>query len=189
MNILAHLYLSKTTNEIMVGNFIGDAIKGNQYKNYPKTVQEGILLHRKIDYTTDQHPITIETKKIFKNSYDKYSGVLVDLVFDYYLIRNWDRYNTISFDQYIENVYAYLYKKIWLMPPKMQRITPYIIQNNWLKQYQSIQGINRVLNGMATYTSMPEKATEGILTIKNNDTLLETNFLNFFEDLKQSINF
>ena len=57
MNFLAHLYLSKSNENIIIGNFIADAVKGKKYNNYPKEIKAGILLHREIDNYTDNHPI------------------------------------------------------------------------------------------------------------------------------------
>ena len=61
MNFLAHIYLSGNDNEITIGNFIADGIRGKDYKKYPKDIQTGILLHRQIDTFTDAHP-TSKTK-------------------------------------------------------------------------------------------------------------------------------
>jgi acyl carrier protein phosphodiesterase len=57
MNYLAHVYLSGSNKELAIGNFIADHVKGKAYLEYPEIIQNGILLHRKIDYFTDQHPI------------------------------------------------------------------------------------------------------------------------------------
>ena len=57
MNFLAHLYLSGSDPMVKVGNFIGDHVKGNAYQNYEIGIQQGILLHRKIDFFTDTHPL------------------------------------------------------------------------------------------------------------------------------------
>ena len=39
MNFLAHLYLSKNNPNIMIGNFIADHIKGNNYEGFSKEIQ------------------------------------------------------------------------------------------------------------------------------------------------------
>ena len=57
MNYLAHLLLSGNDEDVIFGNFIGDAIKGKQYQDYSGSIQKGILLHRQIDTFTDSHPI------------------------------------------------------------------------------------------------------------------------------------
>jgi acyl carrier protein phosphodiesterase len=65
MNYLAHAYLSFGHAQILLGNMIGDFVKGTeaQMDIYPKAVKQGLILHRKIDSFTDQHAAIREAKK------------------------------------------------------------------------------------------------------------------------------
>src|SRR5665648_547504 len=78
MNYLAHLYLSGDSEEIKLGNFIGDYVKGNKYLQYPEQVAFGIKLHRRIDFFTDQHADVKECMKLLRPGYGRYSGVVSD---------------------------------------------------------------------------------------------------------------
>ena len=49
MNFLAHIFLSGNDEEVMIGNFIADAVKGRDYLGYSDGIVKGILLHRRID--------------------------------------------------------------------------------------------------------------------------------------------
>ena len=60
MNYLAHIFLSGNDRCIQIGNFIGDGVKGDGYKQYPRKFQQGILLHREIDAFSDRHPLVRE---------------------------------------------------------------------------------------------------------------------------------
>ena len=53
MNYLAHLFLSGDDEELLIGNFIGDSVKGNDVDDFREGVKGGILLHRSIDSYTD----------------------------------------------------------------------------------------------------------------------------------------
>ena len=35
MNYLAHIFLSGDDRRVQIGNFVGDAVKGRAYENYP----------------------------------------------------------------------------------------------------------------------------------------------------------
>ena len=83
MNILAHIYLSYNNDDLLLGNCIGDFVKGKQYESYPTEVQKGILYHRKIDAFTDSHELVKKTNALFRGSQGHYSGVAVDLLFDH----------------------------------------------------------------------------------------------------------
>ena len=66
MNFLAHLYLSGEDDEVKLGNFIGDYVKGSKYLEYAEKIKKGILLHRKIDSFTDSHPLIKEASEAFR---------------------------------------------------------------------------------------------------------------------------
>jgi acyl carrier protein phosphodiesterase len=55
VNFLAHTYLSGGNEQIIVGNFMGDYVKGKNYMLFPEQVKKGILIHRDIDTFTDMH--------------------------------------------------------------------------------------------------------------------------------------
>ena len=38
MNYLAHIFLSGSNRKVQLGNFVGDAVKGSSYKNYPPDI-------------------------------------------------------------------------------------------------------------------------------------------------------
>ena len=65
MNYLGHLALSGENEDVLFGNFIADAVKGNSYHKFNNSIQKGILLHRFIDHFTDNHPIYLKGKRSF----------------------------------------------------------------------------------------------------------------------------
>ena len=73
MNFLGHALLSNKDEGLLLGNMMGDFIKGRlALAAYPKQVQAGILMHRAIDQFTDQHPALIRAQLIFKERYQRY---------------------------------------------------------------------------------------------------------------------
>ena len=70
MNFLAHIYLSNDHPKIMVGNFIGDFVKGKHFSDlFEPEIVRGIELHRVIDEYTDRHEIVRQTRlNFFLNS-------------------------------------------------------------------------------------------------------------------------
>ena len=82
MNYLAHTFLSGTDDEIIVGNFIGDYVKGRDYNLYSPAVKKGILLHRRIDSYTDKHKIVHQSMSYFAPRYHKYAGIIIDILYD-----------------------------------------------------------------------------------------------------------
>lgn len=152
MNFLAHIYLSGEDTAIQTGNFIADAVKGNQFTQYALSVQKGIRLHRAIDAFTDQHPIVLESTERLRESQQKYAPVVVDIFYDHFLAKNWHCYHTEDLHNFTQNFYERIKQEPHL-PPKIQHLLPYMIRQNWLYNYQKISAIKQVFEGMSGRTS------------------------------------
>ena len=183
MNFLAHLFLSKDNKNILIGNFIADAVKGKKHENYPKEIQAGILLHRQIDYFTDTHPIARKSKRRLHERYDHYDGVIIDILYDHFLAKNWLNYSEIPLEIYAKNVYSFFHENIGIFPPEMQRLLPYMIEYNWLVSYASISGIEKILIGMNKRTKGISKMDLAIEDLIMHYEDFESDFTVFFNDL------
>ena len=184
MNFLAHLYLSKNNNEIMIGNFIADHIKGNKFSHFSEVIQKGILLHWAIDSYTDSHMIVRKSKRRLHERYGHYDGVIIDIFYDHFLAVNWRDYSKIPLDIFVSSVYKLLEKNIEILPEKTQNLLPNMIKYNWLYNYQFAKGIRDVLDGMNKRTKGKSKmhlATEDLLLHYNS---LNDDFTEFFKDLQ-----
>ena len=183
MNFLAHIYLSGDEEGIIIGNFIADGIKGKKYKNYPLSIQKGILLHRGIDSYTDQHPtVRLSTKKLHEN-YGHYSGVIVDILYDHFLAKNWSTYHQQPLDEYVENFYDLLRNSYEILPVRIKRMMPYMISDNWLLSYKSVSGISTILNQMSRRTKIDSKMNFAVLELEKYYSEFEEEFTSFFKEL------
>lgn len=84
MNHLAHLMLVRNSDELMLGGFIADAVKGKKFLDYEKEISKGILLHRFIDNYTDTHAEVSELKKLLRPQFGLLSGVVIDMIYDHF---------------------------------------------------------------------------------------------------------
>lgn len=185
MNFLAHIYLSGKNELVTIGNFSADGIRGKKYSKYPNAIQAGILLHRFIDTYTDAHPIFRQSTKRLHKGYGHYSGVIVDIFYDHFLAKNWKNYSEEPLDIYIEEFYESLTKNFELLPERFQKLTPFMIEDNWLLSYATIEGIQKVLNGMNRRTKGRSKMNEATKELKSFYSEFENDFKLFFEDLKK----
>ncbi len=183
MNFLAHIYLSFGDDEITIGNFIADSIRGNKIDHLPTRIQKGILLHREIDTYTDSHVIPkISSKRLHKN-YSHYSRVIVDIFYDHFLAKNWNNYSDTPLKVYVENFYDLLEDNYPILPNAVQRMMPYMITDNWIYNYSKMEGIGRVLNGMNRRTKNKSKMNFAILDLEEHYTDFEREFTSFFKEL------
>ena len=183
MNFLAHLYLSGENEKLMVGNFIGDYVKGRKYENYKNTVKQGILLHRQIDYFTDNHLKFREAKKLLVPELGLYSGIVIDLFYDHLLAKNWNNYSTRNLREYTKWVHAVLLKNFFYLPKRVQGFLPILIQNRRLESYATVEGIQQAMKIMSRYTSLPNKSENAIEIMIDNLPFFESNFAEFMNDV------
>ncbi len=183
MNFLAHIYLSGDTELVTIGNFVADGIRGNKYKLYPLEVQIGIQLHREIDTFTDAHPIFRQSTKRLHKGYGHYSGVIVDILYDHFLAKNWEAYSDIPLAEYIADFYKSLNRNIDVIPERFKKLTPIMIKGNWLLSYATIDGIQLVLDGMNRRTKGRSKMNEATKELKEHYDAFEEEFTLFFKEL------
>tara|TARA_B110000240_G_scaffold146356_1_gene161755 strand:- start:992 stop:1588 length:597 start_codon:yes stop_codon:yes gene_type:complete len=183
MNFLAHLYLSKNDTNIMIGNFIADHIRGNNYEGFSKEIQQGIFLHRAIDTYTDAHEVVRKSKRRLHARYRHYDGVIIDIFYDYFLAKNWASYSETPLDVYTSSVNK-LFDKIKLdLPLKSQQFIKYMIEYNILFNYKNKDGIEKVLNGMNQRTKGKSQMNLAIEDLHQLEKELEQDFMVFFKDL------
>lgn len=185
MNFLAHIYLSGDNEKVIVGNFIADGIRGKQYKNYPKEIQDGILLHREIDTFTDAHKIVRQSTKRLHKNYGHYSGVIVDILYDHFLAKNWHLYSDVPLENYTKNFYGLMGRNTELLPERVQLMLPHMIAGNWLLSYASIEGITKVLEGMNRRTKNRSQMNLAVNELEIFYVEFEDEFTRFFEELIQ----
>ena len=187
MNYLAHIYFSGKNRKVAVGNFIGDFVKGNSYDKYPLSFQEGILLHREIDQFTDTHPIFRESVDLIRPSFGRYSGIMVDMYYDYLLASDFERYsNGQNLSKFSRNFYlsALLYYR-WL-PKKVKGFIFHFIRTNRLEEYATYDGLEYSLKIMSVYNSSAINPTLGIEVLAKNEAQLRKLFEIFIVDAKKS---
>lgn len=183
MNYLAHLYLSGEDDSVLLGNFIGDYVKGNQYLKFPVEVQSGILLHRQIDSFTDRHPIVKDSGKRFKANYRRYSGIVTDVVFDHFLATGWQSYSPYSLRQFSKNTHAVLLSNFAMLPARVKLFIPFLIQHKRLESYAGLEGIRQSLAIMGQRTSLPEEADFALSVLQQHYHSIKQEFEQFFSEL------
>ena len=130
MNFLAHIYLSGNNDLIKIGNFMADGIRGNDYLKFPDQVIKGILLHRQIDTFTDAHPIYRKSKHRLHKKYGHYSGVIMDILYDHFLAKNWGNYSNEKLEKYVSDFYKSLEENKNIISEKTKSILSNHIWHN-----------------------------------------------------------
>lgn len=188
MNFLAHIYLSGENDLIKIGNFMADGIRGKQFEHFPEDVQKGIVLHRFIDTYTDSHDVFRQSTKRLHDRYHHYAGVIVDILYDHFLAKNWEKYSDEKLDLFVNRFYGSLHDNYPILTERTQNIMPTMIRENWLSSYQTVDGIQHILTQMDRRSKNQSKMQFATQELKEFYSEFENEFALFFEDMKQQAN-
>jgi acyl carrier protein phosphodiesterase len=184
MNFLAHAYLSFGQEEILVGNFIADFVRGKELENYPKKVQLGIQLHRAIDTYTDSHPLVKQVQSFLIPRFGHYSRVISDVFFDYFLAKNWKNYSDTPLEQFSLDSYRTLSTSPLDLPEAFRRMFHWMQAQNWLYAYREEAGIQAALDGLSRRARFDSKMNESTQVLWEKEEEIEALFFVFFQDLE-----
>lgn len=184
MNFLAHAYLSFGQEEILVGNFIADFVRGKDMEKYPKKVQLGIQLHRAIDTYTDSHPLVKQVQSFLIPRFGHYSRVISDVFFDYFLAKNWNNYLDTHLEQFSLDSYRILSSYPHELPEAFQRMFHWMQTQNWLYAYREPVGIQAALDGLSRRARFDSKMNESTQVLWEKEKEIEAIFFAFFVNLE-----
>jgi acyl carrier protein phosphodiesterase len=185
MNYLAHARLSFNDPDLLVGNMISDFVKGKKKFDYPTGIQKGIQLHRLIDEFTDIHPETKRAMEYFRPAYRLYSGAFVDVVFDHFLACDTNEFTTANELQlFCQQVYETLQSNFSILPPRFQRMLPYMQTQNWLYNYQYEWGLEKSLEGVVHRALYLHESAIAFSIFKKEYSSLKSCYEIFYPQLK-----
>lgn len=183
VNFLAHIYLSGDDPERMVGNFIADHVKGAKKDLFPEGIRKGIELHRAIDYFTDTHAVTAESRRLIRDRHAKYAGVVIDLYYDHFLAADFARYSDQPLRDFAARTYDVLARYEEWLPETVKAFLPYMVERDWLTNYATVEGIGRTLNGLSKRVRFPNRMHEAGEDLNLHYAALEADFRRFFPEL------
>lgn len=141
----------------MVANLFGDFCKGNAYLKYPKKIQEGVTLHRSIDFFIDTHPEVLKVKKKLYVVLPKVSGIAIDLYFDHLLAKNWDYFHSKSLLEFLELFYQHTFSINEAYPKEFVSFIKKLRESKWINHYPSAFGFQKSCEGVSRRLSFENK--------------------------------
>ena len=183
MNYLAHLYLAQPTADSHFGNLLGDFGGNRHVKQLPITVKNALDNHYLVDKFTDTHPLVKEAKQYFSPQRKRFAGVAIDVVFDHFLIQHWQRFNDQPLSDFKQISYRLLGKRTPVMPPRMQSVVKHMTQNDWFKEYETVEGVGVALDNIAKRIRFTNTFSGAADDIASHYAELDAMFLAFFPEL------
>lgn len=183
MNFLAHLFLSFQHDEVMIGNFIGDFIRGSGEGTYSADIVAGIRLHRKIDQFTDSHPVVRRSTQRLSPEFGRYAGVITDVFYDHFLAVEWRRYSPLPLPEFANYAYQVCDRYHHVLPESVQTFLPFMIRQNWLINYGTLYGMERSLAGLSRRATFMKNFERALDNLQLHYELYRNDFTDFFPDI------
>ncbi len=184
MNLLFHMYLSGNDQELLVGNFMGDFVKGPLGDTYPSRVRQGLVLHRKIDSFAQRDRSFQASRLRLSPEYGLYRGVLVDLFYDHFLAKEWSVWSDTLLPDYISWARGIIDEHRSIMPKQLQEFVP-VIFDQLLPSYPAVAGIESALHRMSRRVRRSNPLAEGGGELMRHYEELKADFERFIIAVKQ----
>jgi acyl carrier protein phosphodiesterase len=188
VNWLAHVFLSEPNVEFQLGNLLADVVRGEQRAAMSAEFVRGALCHKAIDAFTDAHPVVKRSRARVSSTHRRFSGVLVDVFYDYCLARDWERYSSLSLHDYTAAFYRGAEASAIELPAGAQTMLERIIRNDLLSSYARAEGVERALKRISTYLESrwhkPFALDRGVRDLLDHEAGFIADFHEFFPALQ-----
>ena len=185
MNFLAHCFLSHDDEDVLVGNFIGDFVKGRAWEQYAPTVQRGILLHRAIDGFTDAHALCRQSAARLRPYAGRYAPAVLDILVDHLLAQNWARYTAVPLDDFIDKTYEILGRRAPEFPAELAARLPFMLAGRFLDEYKTEAGMCTVLARFSRRVPLAEQGRSVLEAFFAEFEVYDADFQQFFPELME----
>lgn len=184
MNYLAHLYLSESDDDVLLGSLMGDFVKGPLDGRYGTGITHGIALHRKIDSFTDAHPLVHESKSRVSPERRRYAGIMVDMFYDHFLARHWPEFSEVPLAAFTLGVYELLARRREILPERLQRMATHMRETDWLGSYAEIESIHAALNNMGRRLKRENRLLDSADELERSYAGFERDFRAFLPEVR-----
>lgn len=187
MNWLAHVLLSESEVDFRLGNLLADLVRGEERSLMSPGFLRGAQCHKLIDAYTDSHPVVRRSRARLGEEYRRFSGVLVDIFYDYLLAEAWSDYVRISLERYTADFYTAARGRAMALPARAQITLDRILEHDLLGSYRHIEGLERSLRRLSAYLSSRwrrEFALErSVAVLLADEEMFAADFAEFFPAL------
>jgi len=139
MNYLAHLYLPGNHEELLIGGFLGDFVKGPLKGDYPEKIEKGIELHRRIDSWSDQHPSVKQIRYLLPDQFGRYAAIIADMLCDHVLASEWNHFASVPLQNFCKERLHILESNSEHLSDHAQQVLYRIKSGSWLTRYANLE--------------------------------------------------
>jgi acyl carrier protein phosphodiesterase len=178
---LAHLLLAGDSPEAKVGQVLADFVTAGEIAQFAPGIQSGIRAHQRIDSFSDTHPVFARSRRRLKPPYRRFGGVLLDIYFDHFLARSWERHGDGGpLTGFAEQSYRVLEQYRDLPCARFRAVVAAMRNDDWLVGYASLAGVDRALCGLSRRFPRANPLASGGAVLRDQYAALAGDFEEFF---------
>ena len=110
--------------------------------------------------------------------------IVLDVLFDHYLTRDWRRFSVWDRDAFIDGVYRVLTCRSLPHPPALARVASRWVDADWLRVYETLGGVAAVLDRLARRASRPLPLRAALDAAAAREDELAAGFREVFADVR-----
>lgn len=184
MNYIAHIHQAHLTQSSLLGNFLGDFVKGTDLSTFTEDIQFGITLHRRIDTFTDNHSLIKQLRPLYPKSIRRMAGVITDIYFDHLLCRNFSQYSSTSLSALLEQFYDEVMHTNIDLQGRYFVVKQGLMKYKWLQEYEQEEACIRAFYQIEKrLNNKIEFAERGAKFLETYAEPLQTCFFEFYPQL------
>lgn len=188
MNHLGHLVLAVSHGQfesgLLTGGLLGDFVKGPLRGERPDDIEQGIALHRAIDAFSNRLPSLQRSAQRFGPDLRRLAPVLIDLVVDHFLTRDFRAQQALPLQGFGEIVLPLIHPQREWLTPGAARLLDRLSAPEGLAAYNSMAVIERSFHYIAQRLHKGEAAPVAMARlIKDYDGFAE-DFQLYFPQLR-----
>jgi acyl carrier protein phosphodiesterase len=188
VNYLAHALLAEPHAFSIAGNIAGDLVKGRvaEHDLHPR-VADGLRRHRRVDALTDSHPRYRALRALFPATQRRLVPIVLDVLFDYFLTQHWTAFTDWPRDGFIDDVYRVLRSPGVPLPKELAAVAPRWVAADWLRVYESRDGVAAVIDRLARRASRPLPLAQVLEIAWHREDELRAGFFEVFHDVRSQL--
>lgn len=180
VNVLAHALIARQAGCSLVGNLLGDFVRGVPPVHLPAAWQRGIRLHRRVDGFVDAHAASATSVARLPAERRRWARVALDVYYDHLLARDFARYADQPLAEFAAQTYAALAAARAHLPARMLRFVDFMAERDLLVGYRDPGVIAEVLTRMSARARRPNPLAELFPLLHAVDTGLAQDFAALF---------
>jgi acyl carrier protein phosphodiesterase len=184
MNHLSHAVLSFPNKKMMVGQFLGDGVRGKDFNYFEPEIRAGILLHRWIDSNLDSFQFIQQIRAEIRSEVGLYSPVFIDILLDHFRAKHFDTLGMGKLKKFQDDWISMLLPFENQMSRRLLGYYQAMLKYQWFQTYESIEGTQEVLIQMAM--RLPKSDGLRVASIKMPEfvTQFENDYLQFWSEFQ-----